>query len=156
MHSDETRKKKVTRRSVLSLLGWGGIAVGCLAALGALGRFLVPTVSYGAPSRVKIGKPEDYVEGVVKLDAAKLLIVRSGSKMAAISAVCTHLGCVVGISETGFDCPCHGSRYDRDGNVTGGPAPRHLDWFSISRTISGELEVDKSQVVELGTFLTVA
>jgi glycine/D-amino acid oxidase-like deaminating enzyme/nitrite reductase/ring-hydroxylating ferredoxin subunit len=46
----------------------------------------------------------------------------------AVSAVCTHLGCVVrfNAAEQSWDCPCHGSRFDRDGRVLEGPAVDHL------------------------------
>ena len=78
-----------------------------------------------------------------------------GTKMAAISTTCTHLGCIVGISDTGFACPCHGSRFDQDGTVTGGPAPKPLPWFKLSLAPNGELEVDKAMQVEPGTYLNV-
>ena len=45
-----------------------------------------------------------------------------------ISAVCTHLGCVVpwNGNEGKFICPCHGSQYNAEGKVVRGPAPLSL------------------------------
>jgi len=79
--------------------------------------------------------------------------VREENRVAAISTTCTHLGCIVGLSETGFACPCHGSRFDQDGNVTGGPAPKPLPWFQVNVAPNGELEVDKGTEVPSGTWL---
>jgi cytochrome b6-f complex iron-sulfur subunit len=53
----------------------------------------------------------------------------------ALKAECTHLGCLVQaepLSESGFACPCHGSRYDAAGAVTRGPAPSALKLARVS------------------------
>ncbi len=56
-----------------------------------------------------------------------------GGEYLALSAICTHQGCVVAPAPGGFRCPCHGSTYDREGNNTGGPAPRPLARFPAQR-----------------------
>jgi cytochrome b6-f complex iron-sulfur subunit len=147
---------KVSRRRVLGWLSSVGL-VGS-AALSAFSNFVFikPRATYGAPQRFSIGKPDSFPPGTrMSLDSRRICIVREGDKLAAISTTCTHLGCIVGLSETGFACPCHGSRFDQDGNVTGGPAPRALPWFKVSLAPNGELEVDKDIEVEPGRYLTV-
>jgi len=67
------------------------------------------------------------------------IVVESGRKIAVYrdergtvhrrSAVCPHLGCIVGWNPAAmtWDCPCHGSRFDRFGAVFNGPSPKDLD-----------------------------
>ncbi|MBF0537126.1 MAG: ubiquinol-cytochrome c reductase iron-sulfur subunit [Nitrospirae bacterium] len=59
---------------------------------------------------------------------AAVFIVAHEDKCFALSPVCTHLGCLVSFSRHGnaFICPCHGGKYDVEGNVIGGPPPRAL------------------------------
>jgi cytochrome b6-f complex iron-sulfur subunit len=63
---------------------------------------------------------------------------------------CPHLGCKPNFCETNywFECPCHGSRYDRLGTKVKelGPAPRSLDRFAHS-VADGVLTVDTSKIV---------
>src|SRR5215831_13829552 len=118
--------------------------------------FIKPRATYGQPTRFAIGKLDDFPSGTrISLDVKRVCIVRDGAKMAAISTTCTHLGCIVGISDTGFACPCHGSRFDQDGTVTGGPAPKPLPWFKLSLAPNGELDVDNALGFAPGTYFNL-
>lgn len=142
----DREKQELTRRNFLSLATWTGIGVGMLGAAGVFGRFFWPNVSYGPPSQFSIGKPTNFPDGAKQNIAdQKVSIIRHGAKIGAISMVCQHLGCTVAASPTGYDCPCHGSKYDDMGNVTHGPALVSLFWFDVSLTPSGDLQVDKSK-----------
>ncbi len=61
---------------------------------------------------------------------------------------CVHLGCKVPfcISSQWFECPCHGSKYNRAGEYKAGPAPRSLDRFPIT-VEGGAVTVDTTFVV---------
>lgn len=152
----DREKQDLTRRNFVSLAGWsvGGLAT--LGFLGQVGQFFWPNVQYGPPSKFTIGKPNLFSDGS-KTNVAdqKVTIVRKGNDIGAISMVCQHLGCTVAASATGYDCPCHGSKYDDMGNVTHGPAQIALFWFDVSRTPSGDLEVDKSKKFDPGHYFVV-
>ena len=51
----------------------------------------------------------------------------------ALYQKCPHLGCRVPNCDTSqwFECPCHGSQYNRVGEKKGGPAPRGMDRFAV-------------------------
>src|SRR5690606_34365488 len=58
--------------------------------------------------------------GVVSKKGKQLAVTRhQDGSLSAVSAVCTHLGCIVGWNATDrtWDCPCHGSRFDESGKV---------------------------------------
>jgi cytochrome b6-f complex iron-sulfur subunit len=61
---------------------------------------------------------------------------------------CPHLGCRVPQcnSSQWFECPCHGSQYNRAGEKKGGPAPRGMDHFAIAVSASGDVVIDTSTV----------
>ncbi len=62
----------------------------------------------------------------------------------ALFQKCVHLGCRVPWCQTSqwFECPCHGSKYNKYGEWTGGPAPRGLDRFPTAIDADGNLVVD--------------
>jgi cytochrome b6-f complex iron-sulfur subunit len=152
----ESGAKTMPRRDFLAWVSGIGVVGSALAAAFSTFFFMKPRVTFGQPNRFLIGRPEDYPAGArIAIDAKRVCIVREGNRVAAISTTCTHLGCIVAPSATGFQCPCHGSQFDVDGNVTGGPAPKALAWYQVSLTPSGELEVDKDNEVGSGTYLSV-
>ena len=88
---------------------------------------------------------------MLDLPKRKLFVVRSSEGFYAMSSVCTHLGCMVQHQKQEnatekFFCPCHGSRFDIEGEVVGGPAPRPLDRVQIEID-AGQLVVDVSRTV---------
>jgi len=153
---DDSGPTDMSRRRLLSWLSGVGLFGSAIIAVFSNLIFIKPRATYGQPNRFAIGKPEDFPAGArISLDTRRICIVREGDKVGAISTTCTHLGCIVGVSETGFACPCHGSHYDQDGIVTGGPAPRALPWYQVTLAPNGDLYVDKDNEVEAGTYLKV-
>ena len=143
----------MNRRAFLS---WGtaGIAALCsgvAVSLGAMLRFMMPSVFYEPPQSFKIGAPADFAIGTPTfLVDEKIYIFRDREKgFAAASAVCTHLGCTVAHfqSDQKFHCPGHGSVFDADGSVMHGPAPKSLQWFEVTQARDGQLLVNKDKVV---------
>ncbi len=63
---------------------------------------------------------------------------------------CVHLGCRVPTcdSSQGFECPCHGSKYNYHGEYEDGPAPRNLDRFVVTVNDANELVIDTGQVIQ--------
>jgi Rieske Fe-S protein len=62
---------------------------------------------------------------LVEINNQKLAVYKDEAGVSHIvSAVCTHMKCVVNFNPTekSWDCPCHGSRFDIDGKVIEGPA----------------------------------
>ena len=144
--------KKISRRDFLGLsAAWACAAAWILTVIG-LAKFPKPALLPDISNKFKIGHPEDFPVGTTKVFPDKNVIVSRDEKgLFAVSLVCTHLGCIVSKTSQGFACPCHGSRYDENGNVIRGPAPRALDWFEVSQLPGGKLVVDTGKRVPSGT-----
>jgi cytochrome b6-f complex iron-sulfur subunit len=150
-------QNEVSRRGFLQLtLGWlaGAFAIAASAA-GAV-RFLVPNVLY-EPGRIfKAGRPDDFPDGSVTfLEEERVFMVRQGNAYRCLSAVCTHLSCTVNRSDHGYHCPCHGSVFDDQGSVKGGPAPHPLPWFEVTLSKDNRLLVDKGRTVPADKYLVL-
>ena len=111
-------------------------------------RYLVPTVLYEPPARFTVGNPAGFPPGSVTfLEDRRLFLFNGPDGFFTVSSVCTHLGCNVKRAAAGFECPCHGSRFDENGRVVRGPAPAPLAWYALSLSPRGELVVDLERTV---------
>ena len=142
-----------------TFLGWSAIAATSAAFsffLYNMLRIFMPRVS-SEPSRIiRVGSPADFPPGTVKdMMEQKVRIIATEEGLAAMSLVCTHLGCIVKGTEDGFACPCHGSKFDTSGRVVGGPAPRALPWLDMSQAPDGALLVDAGQETKAGAYFRV-
>jgi Rieske Fe-S protein len=141
-------------------------AAGALAACAMCGcaadqNNLGPAAAHEEAPNVDVGALADYPhDGATDQFArrSEVIVVRQGDRIFATSAACTHRNCIVRNSGSDLRCPCHGSRFDYDGNVTRGPAKRPLIHFGISNE-NGRLIVDKSQsyndLSDPGSFVSV-
>ncbi len=67
-----------------------------------------------------------------QVDSARIIVFRTGqTTFKAISMICTHQGCITNWvnSAQQFQCPCHGSKFDKDGKVVQGPATQNLPTY---------------------------
>lgn len=121
-------------------------ATGAVAAISYLRQFF-PRLA-GDKQRIALGDPRLFpVDTYTYLEEHKLFVYRDYEGIKAVSAVCTHLGCILEKSSEGFECPCHGSCYNDAGQVVSGPAPRNLDWYRVSRAADGKIVVDPGKAV---------
>lgn len=126
--------KEMDRRAFVRRAG-GALAAAPLAALlascAALAARVVPVT--GGKLHLALNRfPElETPGGALKLaptgfDTPVYVLVLGRGEFAALSPICTHLGCTVEIQGSRIVCPCHGSTYDREGRVLQGPAERAL------------------------------
>ncbi|MEE9201410.1 MAG: ubiquinol-cytochrome c reductase iron-sulfur subunit [Candidatus Brocadiales bacterium] len=151
----------VGRRSFFTYAGWTiflGTTLAFVAKFGSFTGFFIPKVLFEPSKKFPVGYPADFPDHtVVTIKPRRVFIVREGSSFSAISMICQHLGCAVHWTEEKgiFECPCHGSKYYRNGVNFAGPAPRPLFHYEMHISDNGKLMVDTSQVVERETALTI-
>lgn len=69
------------------------------------------------------------------------ILANAGDEYVALSPICTHQGCTVDLQGELLVCPCHGSTYDRSGQVLRGPAERPLARHPVQVTDDGVLVI---------------
>jgi len=166
----------VARRQFLNRSIIGSFALGLGGFGGSLLAFLWPPFITGFGAPLNMGKVSDIVQAIrdnggflyrpegrawiTEYPAGALERARgvySGPELAGMEAgvialfqKCPHLGCRVPNCQTSqwFECPCHGSKYNRVGEKRGGPAPRGMDRFAMEITSGGELIVKTGEVIQ--------
>ena len=158
---------EISRRQFLGRIWWGITGILVVETGVAALASVWPSLAAGSfGTKLEIGTVEGIraipVGTVVAYKEARFFLSHVESGFLALYRRCTHLGCVVpwlpdersedGLTSTGrFNCPCHGSIFDRYGVVHGGPAPRPMDIFPII-VEQGKVLVDTGIIVQRSVF----
>ena len=157
-HTPTAPDPELNRREFFTKLGLGSLGVAALGTLTFYYRYLTPNVLFEASPIVNAGKPEDYPQDSVTLDPnSGIYLIHTNQGYFSLNAVCTHLGCLTAWkSDLGvIACPCHGSRFSREGQKLAGPAPKPLPWLKTWLSDEGDVMVDRSITVPAMQFLRI-
>jgi len=150
---EQKAKKEMNRREFLTY-AWGA-TLGLLALQGGVGIFffMYPRFKAGEFGGMFFLGPESALpptDAAPQPDTAgKFWLVNTvdeGPK--ALYMVCTHLGCLYKWAQSNnrFECPCHGSKFSREGYYIEGPAGRSLDTFVVA-VENGEVTVNTGKKI---------
>ncbi|MBI5711355.1 MAG: ubiquinol-cytochrome c reductase iron-sulfur subunit [Candidatus Eisenbacteria bacterium] len=151
---DEPMPPVISRRDFVAATGLAACAMAAAGAGVVLADFLRPRVLFEPPTAFLAGPPDAIEVGsVVTHVEQRVYVIRLAEGFRALSAVCTHLGCITRFQPDRniIACPCHGSQFTLAGDVVTGPAPRALRWLQMSLSEKGELIVDTAVEVPAGT-----
>lgn len=144
-----TDKQLPTRRAFLSRMWKVGATLMSVAGVWTTWDILrpAPSASQSGPVRT-IPAAAVPGTGVIEIAAARAYLTKAGDEVVALSWKCPHLGCRVPWCDSAeeFECPCHGSIFNRVGEYREGPAPRGMDRFAVT-TVDGVLAIDPSTVI---------
>jgi cytochrome b6-f complex iron-sulfur subunit len=151
-------KGELSRRDFLDEITLGALGVAGLGGAALTYQFFSPNVLFELPTTFRAGNPDLYpVNSVTFLQDQQVYIVRTAAGFYAVSAVCTHLGCIAQWKPEAnmIVCPCHGSKFQPNGKKIEGPATRSQPLYAINLTADGELQVDKLQIIKADQVLKV-
>ena len=139
----------VERRTFL-VRAWqtGLVLIGVAAAWTSL-DILRSVAASGLGGVIRTVPKTEVSEVPVYVRSAQTYLSVVDEEVVALWQRCPHLGCRVAWCESSreYECACHGSRFNRAGEVRSGPSPRGMDRFAV--LASGDLiEVDTGAVTE--------
>ena len=148
-------KKTISRRRLIAYAWMGAAAI-------VMGELIFGTFAFLWPRRKgpKVetvfiaGKVTDFKVGeIIPFRKERTFILRTEGGFLAMSAICTHLSCVVNWNEMlkKFECPCHGAKFNLNGEVLEGPPPRPLDLYKL-QLVAGNVVVDRASPIERSKF----
>jgi cytochrome b6-f complex iron-sulfur subunit len=128
------------RRKFLRVLTRTFLALWGVSGAGVVAAYLHPPENEEASFErmVRVGMLADLRIGEARLvrhGVKPFYVIRlDSSRVAAVSAVCTHVRCILGFDKDrrSLICPCHEGRFDLSGNVISGPPPRSLPTYEVS------------------------
>jgi len=148
-------KKPISRRRLMAYAWIGAAAIVMGELIGGTFAFLWPRRKGPKVETVFIaGKVTEFKVGeVIPFRKERTFILRTEGGFLAISAICTHLHCIVNWNEMlkKFECPCHGAKFNQNGEVLEGPPPRPLDLYKL-QIVAGNVVVDRTSPIERSKF----
>jgi cytochrome b6-f complex iron-sulfur subunit len=129
---NKTSESQLGRRGFLLSLGWALLGLAFAGMAWMSGRFLGGPRTRSDPQPANFGPPQSHAVGAVA-KSERVVLLRDDAGFWAVNAVCPHLGCQPEFDESRrlFICPCHGSRFDPEGRLLAGPAPRGLSLAAL-------------------------
>jgi len=147
--------KSISRRRLMGYAWMGAVAIVIGELIGGTIAFLWPRRKGPRVETVFIaGKVTDFKVGeVIPFRKERTFIMRTEGGFLAISAICTHLNCIVNWNEMlkTFECPCHGAKFNQNGEVLEGPPPRPLNLYKL-QIVAGNVVVDRASPIERRKF----
>ncbi len=147
--------RPLSRRKFIVTVWIAAAAVVVAELIGGTFAFLWPRRRDSKTEKIFIaGKAADFKVGdIIDFRREKTFIVRLEGGFLAISAICTHLHCIVNWNAAikQFECPCHGAKFNPVGDVVAGPPPRALDLHKVEIS-AGNLVIDTEKVIERRKF----
>jgi len=104
-----------------------------LASGGLLVRYLTPRRNVQRRVLASASLADLPAGGALLFRDERVALLRDDNGFYGLSLVCTHLGCTVTVTPEALACPCHGSRFDRQGRVLSGPAKVALKRMDVEQ-----------------------